>query len=233
MAEGKNMNFRLQDIVFPHNERFDQQWELFYRGEKAVYDHKNGIFYIPQFHVFEFTTYLNAFSVHKWKKYTNIQEIRLCLRMKGDFQVRLLGYRLDVKNPVKTELECFRICETEGKEFAFTYPQTEEEALFSFEIETFSPCELFEGYFEGIYESADVKSVNLSIATTTFRKEDFIESNLELLKKEILEPDGEMREHVRIHVIDNGRTLDTGKWNDDHITIHPKTWAVPVDSPGG
>lgn len=215
------MNYKLQDIVFPSNERFDQQWELFYRGEKAVYDQDNGILFIPQFHLFEFTTYLNAFSVHKWKKYTNIQDIRLRLQIKGDFQVRLLGYRLDVKNPIKTELGCFKICETERKEFVFTYPKAKKEAFLSFEIEAFSPCELYGGYFEGTYGPSDVKPVNLSIATTTFRKEDFIESNLALLKKEILEPDGELREHVRIHVIDNGRTLNTGKWNDDHITIHP------------
>ena len=215
------MNYKLQDIVFPHNERFDQQWELFYRGGKAVYDRDTGIFYIPQFHSFEFTTYLNAFSIHKWRKYTNIQDVRLCLRMKGDFQVRLLGYRLDAKNPVKTELGCFRIYGTELKESVFTYPRTEEEAFFSFEIETFSPCEMYGGYYEGTYEPSDVRPVNLSIATTTFRKEDFIESNLRLLKKEILEPVGELREHIRVHVVDNGRTLDTNKWNDGNITVHP------------
>lgn len=63
--------------------------------------------------------------------------------------------------------------------------------------------------------------VNLSIATTTFKKEEFIQSNLKLLQNELLNSDDEIRNHLWIHVIDNGRTLVSEQWNSDKITIHP------------
>lgn len=215
------MNYRLQELIFPHNDRFDQKWELFYRGEKVVYNRTEHICFMPKFHVFEFTTYLNAFSIHKWRKYSDIQTVSLHLRVQGDFQVRLLGYHLNVQDPVKTELGCFHVCGTEQSEFNFVYPEVKDEAFFSFEIETFSPCRFYGGYYEGVYAEGDIRTINLSIVTTTFRKEDFIENNLKLMREELIGSDEGSREHIQIHVVDNGRTLDSKKWNDSNITVHP------------
>ena len=100
------------------------------------------------------------------------------------------------------------------------YPETEA-ALLAFEIETDSDCKLFGGWYEGEFLENTQKNVNLSIATTTFKKEEFIQSNLQLLQKELLDSDDEIKDHLWIHVIDNGRTLKPEQWNSDKITVHP------------
>ena len=68
---------------------------------------------------------------------------------------------------------------------------------------------------------SDIREVELSLATTTCFKEDYIIHNMELLKHEILESDDEISRHFYIHVVDNGRTLEPEKYNCDRLTVHP------------
>ena len=65
------------------------------------------------------------------------------------------------------------------------------------------------------------RDVELSIATTTFRKEKFIERNIELVKTELLASDYDIAKHLTMHVIDNGSTLDAAALSDEHVIVTP------------
>lgn len=214
------MNLKLQNLLFPTGDKFETQWNLFYRGERMRYDAEHHILCIPKYRVADFMSYLNAFSLHKWEKYTNLQAVKLHLLIQGSCLVRLVGYTLDVHSPVKQVLFEQNYCLNECAEIVLDYPETEA-ALLAFEIETDSDCKLFGGWYEGEFLENTRKNVNLSIATTTFKKEEFIQSNLQLLQKELLDSDDEIKDHLWIHVIDNGRTLKPEQWNSDKITVHP------------
>ena len=214
------MYLKLQNLLFPTGSKFETQWNLFYRGERMRYDAEQGILCLPKYRVADFMSYLNAFSLHKWKKYTNLQAVRLHLRLQGECLVRLVGYTLDVHSPAKTVLAEQNYVLNESGEIVMDYPASDS-ALLAFEVETDSDCKLFGGWYEGCFAETDHREVNLSIATTTFKKEEFIQSNLRLLQNELLNSDDEIRDHLWIHVIDNGRTLVPEQWNSDKITIHP------------
>lgn len=216
----KRIYLKLQNLLFPEGDKFETQWSLFYRGERMRYDKEQGVLCIPKYHVVDFMSYLNSFSLHKWKKYTDIQEVKLHLNLRGKCCVRLVGYTLNVHNPVKTVLAEKIFAYDEPNEIVMYYPESES-ALLAFEIETDSDCELFEGWFEGAFSDENQRTVNLSIATTTFKKEKFIQSNLKLLQKDLLDSDDEIKDHLWIHVIDNGRTLIPEQWNSGKIKIHP------------
>lgn len=214
------MYLKLQNLLFPTGDKFETQWNLFYRGEKMRYDIEHSALCMPKYHIADFMSYLNAFSLHKWKKYTNLLALKLHLQIQGECIVRLVGYTLNVSNPVKRVLKECKYCLRECSEIMIDYPETQMELL-AFEVETDSDCRLFEGWYEGEFSEEDQRTVNLSIATTTFKKEEFIQSNLKLLQNELLNGNDEIKDHIWVHVVDNGRTLVPEEWNSDKITIHP------------
>lgn len=216
----KNIDLKLQNILFPTGDRFETKWNLFYRGERLRVDAAEGVLYMPKYHVIDFAAYLNTFSLRKWKTYTDIQNVQLHLRLQGSCMIRLVGYSLNIHSPEKTVLTEYRHEETADEHIALMYPASDS-ALLAFEIETNSDCRLYGGWYEGCFDAAGRHDVNLSIATTTFRKEEFIQSNLRLLQQELLDSEDEISEHLWIHVVDNGRTLDPAQWDLERIMIHP------------
>lgn len=214
------MNLKLQNLLFPTGNKLEEQWNLFYQGEQMRYDAIKNILFIPKYHVVDFMSYLNSFSLHKWKKYTKIQKVKLQIEIQGNFILRLVSYHLDVYSPAKQILKEQEYCFKDKGMVNVIYPDTED-ALLSMEIITNSDCRLFGGYYEGEFCEEDQREVNLSIATTTFKKEGFIQGNMKLLQQELLNSNDEISEHLWIHVIDNGKTLNPEHWNSKKIKIHP------------
>ena len=86
------------------------------------------------------------------------------------------------------------------------YPENQEQML-SFEIKTLSDVTIYGGHYGGEFDDENERTVELSLATTTCWKEEYIKKNVERLKKGILDLDEEIGSHFRIHIVDNGRTL--------------------------
>lgn len=215
------MEKKLQNIIFPMDEKFQMQWQLFYKGDKSNLDRVHQKLKIGQYQFCDFTTYLNGCSYGKWRQYTNIQSIKLRLEVEGNFKLTLLGYHLETYSPERNEyvsetyqLEKRQIIEIE-------YPSNYESIL-GFEITTDDYCVIYGGAYIGRFEDDDFRKVTLTLATTTCNKEDFIKRNMKILKSEILESSEEdVRENIYIHVVDNGRTLVPEEWNEEHLTVHP------------
>lgn len=213
------MNLRLQELVLPKEEQYAQQWEMFYRGTRAIYNEEDKAIRMSSFSAFDFMTYFNAFSYKKWKTYTNIKWLSLIVDIEGAFRLRLVGYHLDIYNPVRVVLGVYDYSLQNREQIEIVYPESEE-SLLTFEIETESDCKFYGGFYVGQYDNQDVKEVDLSLVTTTFKKEEFIKYNLKLLQTEILDIDMEMKQHFNIHVIDNGRTLKAEELENENIKIY-------------
>ena len=213
-------HLRLQNIVFPKGERFVREWRLFCQGERPVYDFSNESLILGADRIFEFSTYLNSFYNRKWKKYTDLKKVVLHLNISGSFKLYLTGFSLDVYNPIRKVLSIEEFNLENATEIVLEYPDSEDTIL-AFEIETSKECRLYSGYFEGIYDPSCERDVQLSLVTTTFKKEAFILSNINLIKKEIIDKELLMKDSFQVHVIDNGRTLSPEEYNSPYITIHP------------
>lgn len=96
----------------------------------------------------------------------------------------------------------------------------EHTVLAGFQIATTAATEIRNGYYEVSFDG-EPRDVELSIATTTFRKEKFIERNIELVKTELLASDYDIAKHLTMHVIDNGSTLDAAALSDEHVIVTP------------
>lgn len=210
----------LQDISLPLQEKLYSYYKLFYRGERGILDRERQVLMAQDKTVLDFATYLNGLTLSKWKKYTNVSKIVLKIRVKGTGKVVLVGYHAEVYSPARSEYGAVSFDTDEFTELEIEFPENKEEII-GFEIDAIKDVEFAGGSFYGEFDEQDVRNVELCIATTTCRKEEFIKSNIQLIKEEILEADDDMKNHFYVHVVDNGRTLDPESLKSWHIDVHP------------
>ncbi|MDD3221085.1 MAG: hypothetical protein PHG07_01700 [Lachnospiraceae bacterium] len=213
------MNIKLQNILFPDKDRYTNYHALFCREGQGIYDSENHCMVMSRYTICDFATYLNAISIKKWKEYTNIGKVTLELEVDGEFELVLSGYHL-VQVAAQRQVFFKRRFKCEEKQkITVELPETKE-TLIGFEIHSFSDCCIFGG---GYYAEVNEKQFNpvvLSVATTTFKKEDFIRQNLKMMKEELLSEDF-VGQNIYVHVVDNGRSLDRAEVESEHIFYHP------------
>lgn len=222
----------LQKIIFPSDERLYAHWQLFYRGVRLVSDRKGGMLRLVDGAVTDFATYLNGFSIQKWSLYTNLKSLTLRLKVQGECEIHAVGYRLVPAKPETKEAKTFGkpdrhefsslyISESDAKIVEIPFPVDTDEQLLSFEIHPYRNCVLYGGSFYGAFDDSAVRDITLCLATTTCRKEEFIQKNVSLLKKELLSEQSDIRDHFFVHVVDNGRTLSKEEIEGFHVVLHP------------
>ncbi|MCD8155817.1 MAG: glycosyltransferase family 2 protein [Clostridiales bacterium] len=210
---------QLQKLLFCDNERLEDDWEMFCRGSRPVYERQEKRLLIGAGQTVDFCTYFNSFSLEKWRKYTWMEELILRLEVRGEMEVALTGYVRQDGQYIRRTLYRRKIYAFNREELCLVYPSGDL-FLAGFEIRTMSVCTIFAGAYVTRTEPEKRRPVSLHLVTTTCRKEDYILSNLRLLK-ETLYTDPELAENLWIHVVDNGRTLPVGEIEDSHIQMHP------------
>ena len=167
----------LQDISLPLQEKLYSYYKLFYRGERGILDRERQVLMAQDKTVLDFATYLNGLTLSKWKKYTNVSKIVLKIRVKGTGKVVLVGYHAEVYSPARSEYGVVSFDTDEFTELEIEFPENKEEII-GFEIDAIKDVEFAGGSFYGEFDEQDVRNVELCIATTTCRKEEFIKSNI-------------------------------------------------------
>lgn len=214
------MEHKLQNLVFPTSPSMDEQYELFYRGYRARVDLKQMDLHLADNSTLNFTTYLNSCSIFKWKTYTDIKSLKLKLVVTGSFVIEFVGYHLNASSIFKESFGRKVFENLSKEEIEFEYPDNEE-TIVGFEIISIKDCIVHSGAYYGVYDLEKTNDITLCLATTTCHKEEFITHNMELLRKEILEADDDMKNHFYVHVNDNGETLDANALSSWHMTVHP------------
>ena len=207
----------LQKILFPKDERLQVHWGLFYRAPRLALNADCTELHLARGTAVDFATYLNGFSLQKWRLYTNVKHITLNLSIQGHFVLKAVGYHLNPMQPDRHEFSSREYTFEEATEVSLSFPDDTAEQMLSFEILPLSDCVLLEGAFD----EKDVRDVTLCLATTTMKKEKFIKKNVALLKEELLSEKSEIRENFYVHVVDNGRTLSNDEIEGYHVALHP------------
>ena len=213
------MEIKLQNVLFPDKDRYSNYDKLFFKSIQAVYDGDEGCLAVARYNACDFMTYLNSFSFKKWKEYTKARRFFLRLDIKGDFRLQIKGYHLVQNTAHKKQYSTQVFSCPERTTIDVEIPETEE-TLMSFDINTETDCFVYGGSYYTVVDESELNQVELSIATVTFQKEDFIKKNLEIIRRELL-ADEKIGPHLYVHVIDNGRTLDRKEIESEHIFCHP------------
>ena len=210
---------KVQNILFPKNELV-KHWHMFYRGDEFKHDVYNSCYCLEGDQKAEFFTYFNSFSIEKWKLYANIENAYLELKLKGKVGIQLFGH-YENNNEIEKEVLSENYYELENEErILIPIPFNTKCQVISFQIFAYSELSMYEGSYLVEIDEASLNPVDLSIVTVTFKKEEFIERNLELIENEIIYSDEELADHIFVRVIDNGRTLNEDKWNSEKIHLY-------------
>ena len=103
----------------------------------------------------------------------------------------------------------------------FEYPENEE-VIVGFDISSLEYCKIYSGRYIAVSDEKDINEVNLAVATTTCKKENFILKNIDKFKRELLDENKyEYANNIYINVIDNGRTLDAEKLSEGNLRVIP------------
>lgn len=171
----------------------------------------------------DFTTYFNALSVLKLQKYTRATGFALHIDVKSAGEVTLTqtcAERLSMNPEIVKDNSQTVAGDNDWHTVTLDISVDEHTVLAGFQIATTAATEIRNGYYEVSFDG-EPRDVELSIATTTFRKEKFIERNIELVKTELLASDYDIAKHLTMHVIDNGSTLDAAALSDEHVIVTP------------
>ena len=207
----------LQNILWPKTDVCSQE-EMYFRKNKFV-SRVNQNFSLEKGGIISADTYFNSVSVDKWRKYTEITNLNVTLKIKGHCCVRLY-YKKKIHDNIYEKCVCEQAYET-GDMLEVTLPFPSGEGMAYFSVEALdNDCIFFGGHYSSDLTKASDSSVKIGIGICTFRRESFVEHNLDILNKYILNnPDSELYGHLEVFISDNGKTLDIEKLSNDHIHI--------------
>lgn len=175
----------------------------------------------------DFLTYLNACSVIKWRRYAGVERVWLHLETSAVCcDLRVMGVASGETSDEKL-LSSLSLDPADGTPVAggvaydIELPVSGAD-LVAFELvsgaESVSLCS---AYYYAQVDEADVNDVRLALSTTTFRKENYIVPNIELVRSGLSDEADPVAGHFHMFVVDNGRTLDAAGLSDDLITVIP------------
>ena len=214
----------IKQIVLP--EKIETDELLYYRkDEELVEAREDGSLTFHKGGVVDFDTFFNSFSIGKWRKYTVVEAVQLSLLLKGSFTVYLKHHILKGKE-VKTEvLEERTILSPEPQNFIFDFGGNKDRGIYSFSLKANAQGSVF---FSGKYlEEGRVPvhmNVNIAVDICTFKREEYVERNMKVLKEQILEnPESPLYRHLYVLISDNAKTLNQEQIIGDspYIQINP------------
>lgn len=215
-----NSYYQLQNILFCDNDRLEAYWEMFYQSSRPVYDSEKKCIVMGAGQVTDFCTYFNSISLLKWRTFTFTDKLFLKIQVKGNMEILLTGYEKKENQYIRRVLRREKIHAQEAQELLLEYPSNNL-MLAGFEIHTLGVSVLYGGEYVTEAAKEKIRPISLHLATTTFKKEDYIVPNIQLLKDSILSGDDELAKHFWVHVVDNGRSLPAEELEDGHVMIHP------------
>lgn len=214
---------KFANIVLENTDRAVRNPAMFCRSSAPVaFDSAEGEWLLYSRGFYDFTTYFNALSVGKLKKYASAKSFSLHIELKGSKcivrQMKATSFSMESEVVGGTDIEIPASSEWISVDVDLIVDS--DAVLMSFAVEADGPVYIRNGSYS-LEVDHPLNEVNLALATTTFKKESYIEANIASIKKDILGSDDEISKHFHMHVVDNGRTLDCSKLNSDGVTVYP------------
>lgn len=190
----------------------------------------------------DFLTYLNALSWGKWKKYTFVDRAALHIELAGDpctlrltavlsetvgtvgmagrFTKRRSGAASGSISPVPIGGAIEFGGSGEFAELDVPVPDGDY-VLVGFELKSAGATEIRNAYWYSEVEQSRIRPVRVAIATTTFKKEQYVVPNIKAIEEGVLGSDSAAGDAFHLYVVDNGSTLDGDALSSDGVTVIP------------
>lgn len=203
----------LQEILIDENDKYSLYFRIrgvsFKKGNKLV---------LVRNTILSTNTYYNSFSIGKWKEYCNINKIKLFLTIQGEAEISIIHSIIDENNHLKNNTILSRIVSVSVKhEIEIDLPDISDGVVY-FSIECLSnSVYLYEAKY--VTESVE-KDVNIALNICTYKREHLLLRTIQLIKKQFIEKeDSPLYGHLKIFIIDNGKTLNASSFTTKDIYL--------------
>ncbi|MCC8191760.1 MAG: glycosyltransferase family 2 protein [Ruminococcus sp.] len=219
---------KLQNIIMQHDSdaNIRSYGELVHissdknKKMSMVYSPEDKSHIIKRYDCIDFGTYFNCLQTASWSEHTNVKSFKLKLTFKGKGSLEIEELFRNSKN-VNRNVLLQRIIESDEKtELIIDIPETDK-PLIAFNITALEEFCIYKASYQGVVDEENIKNVKISLASTTFRKEAYIKNNIALLKKNVLCEGSDLKGHIFVHVIDNGRTLNPEEFDCEDLKVYP------------
>ncbi|MDD3485464.1 MAG: glycosyltransferase [Atopobiaceae bacterium] len=210
------IEFTLANVLFGGDDFAATCPDLYYRCETGSASPDGGELVIAG--EVDFSTYLNALSIGKWRRYTVASSFELVLELSGDAcEVDVIQMGPDATSTLESRhIEGSGSVHTERVDLSDLSG-----TLASFRLRTRGTVLLHASRYVTSLDAADIRPVRLALCTTTFKKERYITANIDSVRREILESAEPISSGFHMVVVDNGRTLDAGELSGGGVTVIP------------
>lgn len=218
---------RIQNLLLPKFGVCAEESLFFYResyyDREVIYNAESGELQFQEYGWCDFGSYFNGLSIAKWKKYTTIGDVSLCLWLQGKFEVTLVNAELVNQDVYTHEVDKFYLEAEERTLFTLPYKLYEYKGILSFTLRALADGAVYSGgWYDAEVEEEALHPVNIAIDICTFKREPYVFRNLEILKKSILEdPESELYGHLRVYVQDNAQSLPREQLESESVRIVP------------
>ena len=215
--------FKFANVLLETNPRSLSYPSLYCAADSpVVYDEPSGEWLMVNRGTYDFSTYFNGLSVAKLLKYTTAKRFFLHLELKGAAckVYQTYGGSFDAHPQTIKEPKAELAASDDWQSVDFELGVDANMVLTGFKIESEGRLAIRKSYYS--FELAqEPRDIELVVATTTFKKEAFIERNIGLVRNQIIESGEEIADHFHMYVMDNGRTLDAKALSSERITVRP------------
>lgn len=231
----------IQKIIGPKR-NICEEWEMFYHGGTVLQGEDVAevcSVALKKREVLSLGTYFNAFSIGKWRKYTNLSDLVLTLHTKGQIAIR--GYHAtgenytysdprdntkvvyDYKDATVEEIQV-KVSQEEKEQdvrsYRVEFPVLPGDGILYVELEALEPVEFLGGDYSTT--AKPVQNVYLGLGICTFRREEAVQLNVNCVIHEILEDAASpLKDNVEVYVSDNGQTLPKDCFPSDKVHLFP------------
>ncbi|KFI59379.1 glycosyltransferase [Bifidobacterium gallicum] len=222
-------SMKFANVLLETNPRSVSYPSLYVKANQPVTPAKeDGVWVLFDKGLYDFTTYFNSLSVMKLRQYTTATAFSLHLELRGAACTvrQTMGDTFAAHSIPVPGTEHAVKASQEWQTLDLPLQINDEMVIVGFEIATEGQVELRNSYYE-LELSDEPTDVELVLSTTTFKKESFIENNINLVRTHIVESNDDIAKHFHMYVMDNGRTLDVQTLSSERITV------VPNDNVGG
>ena len=234
------MEMVIQNILLPQAKICSEEAMYFFRENYQdinviIHEKKDNKLVFQKYGTATFSTYFNGLSVKKWKKYTNIGKVSLVLKLKGHFEIDLISVqcaKLDqdedtsckfMDKTLKSILHTAEVDFSEPDFITIPYSSYDLDSALGFSLRSLDDgSEFWGGYYVAEIGQEQLKDTDIAINICTFRREDFILRNLDILREQIIENESSpLSRHLQVYISDNGQTLPREKLNSEFVHIVP------------
>ena len=217
------ISMTLQHVLYPSVDTCTEERLYFRRSEQVQYRWGQKYIDIGQYGTVQFDTYFNGFSAEKWMKYTTIRNVCLKLKLRGCASVTLMRKEKQ-GGEIYTEYLGEYLCDgrlDEEKEYRFMFRSSAPTGMLCFSIMAVKSCvRFYSAEYDTLSEGEKRNPIKLAIAICTYKRERFVEENLQLLKDRYLDNmESPMYGKLEIFVSDNAGTLDQDRLGGENIHI--------------